>query len=548
MRKKIQNKIAFRFITVAIALVSSGVVAYAVSGEEKNSNKEKNTKIEYANKSNKLLAYSILSVNDSTNKNILNNSNNVLITASLSNKELDKKNNIEQMELPSNFIPVNLEGSTENSPFIKINLDSVSFGESAITKLGSNFESVAKWYGMTTSELKTLLLTDKSVHIDKKGRILHIDEETVNENSNFEKMATTTVSTQMATVGGTSPFPLSETFLLHSKPESSRVLYINFLGKGSDPAFDTDNIPNTFNTSERLLIQRVMLRVSEDYSAFDVDVTTEPPLAATGKLGTTILITPRKTNVGGYAYLNSFTNFSPINITAYCFSNNLAYNEKYIAECISHELGHTLGLTHQGQLPSNPYFYGQGSGETGWAPIMGVGYYKNLTQWSKGEYLNANNKQDAYLTMSKIGLKPRTDDHGNTISSADPLLSNNANGYNNLSGFGRIETPDDIDVFKFEGGAGEAILKAEGSILGGNLDISLELLDINEKSLAASSNLTTPTLAKTLKFNLPKDGIYFLKIKGSGRGEPLKTGYTNYGSLGEYKITGKSTLSTKVIH
>lgn len=31
------------------------------------------------------------------------------------------------------------------------------------------------------------------------------------------------------------------------------------------------------------------------------------------------------------------------------------------------------------------------SGANGWAPIMGVGYYQELTQWSKGEYAGANN-------------------------------------------------------------------------------------------------------------------------------------------------------------
>ena len=29
------------------------------------------------------------------------------------------------------------------------------------------------------------------------------------------------------------------------------------------------------------------------------------------------------------------------------------------------------------------YYKGHG----GWAPIMGVGYYKAVVQWSKGEYL-----------------------------------------------------------------------------------------------------------------------------------------------------------------
>ena len=56
------------------------------------------------------------------------------------------------------------------------------------------------------------------------------------------------------------------------------------------------------------------------------------------------------------------------------------------------EVGHNLNLNHDGQLvPGSTtieYYNGSGSGETGWAPIMGVGYYRDLTQWSRGEYLN----------------------------------------------------------------------------------------------------------------------------------------------------------------
>ena len=68
-----------------------------------------------------------------------------------------------------------------------------------------------------------------------------------------------------------------------------------------------------------------------------------------------------------------------------------AGNEKYVAEAASHEAGHNMGLSHDGTSTA-AYYGGQGSGATGWAPIMGVGYYKNLSQWSKGEYALANNK------------------------------------------------------------------------------------------------------------------------------------------------------------
>lgn len=63
-------------------------------------------------------------------------------------------------------------------------------------------------------------------------------------------------------------------------------------------------------------------------------------------------------------------------------------NEKYTAEAISHKVGHTLGLSHDGRItPSEEYYGGHGSGDTGWASIMGVGYYQNLPSGAKANML-----------------------------------------------------------------------------------------------------------------------------------------------------------------
>ncbi|MEB0135793.1 PKD domain-containing protein [Actimicrobium sp. CCC2.4] len=448
------------------------------------------------------------------------------------------------MELRSDFVPASATGSTTNAPFSRIQLDAMTSGQNAIAQLGGNLDAVAKWYGMSNTEFRQMLLSDKSVHVDTKGRVLHIDEETVLPGAaDGSTMATAVVTASVATAGGASPFPYDQTFKLHTKPDSTRVLYLNFTGQGNYPAFDTDKAPATFSNAERLLIQKVVLRVAEAYAAFDVDITTEAPAVPAGKIGATILITPQPASMGGYAYLNSFSTFAAGAAPAFCFPNNLANAEKYIADCVSHELGHTLGLGHQGQLPSTGYYTGQGSGETGWAPIMGVGYYKNLPQWSKGEYARANNTQDAYAVMRARGLNPRADDHGNTIPFADALVAKSANGLNNLSGLGRIETTGDVDMFSFVAGAGPVNLKVSGAMLGGTLDIALQLLDVNGKVLATSS-ATATTLAKAITATLPAQGTYFLSVKGAARGDPLITGYTNYGNLGEYNISGTSTLST----
>lgn len=449
-----------------------------------------------------------------------------------------------QMELPASFVPNSADGSTEGAPFSRINLKEFSSGEKAIALLGGDLDAVAKWYGMSSDAMRELLVSDDTVHLDRKGRILHIDAgleggvpSGAAAGSNMQQATTATTAAAATTA---SPFPLDLTFKLHTRPSSTRILYLNFTGDSANPAFSLDAAPATYSDAERILIQKVWQRVVEDYAPFDVDVTTEKPVAPAGKVGMTILITPRVHSAGGYAYLNTFGAFSTGTASTFCFPNNLANGEKYIAECVSHELGHTLGLSHQGTT-SVAYYQGQGDGETGWAPIMGVGYYKNLTQWSKGEYANANNKEDAYAVMLRQGLKPLADDHGNTITSADAMLSKSANGYNNLSASGVIGTPGDVDMFSFIAGAGTASFTVKGADLGGNLDVALQLLDSKGKVLS-SANVET-VLGSTISFALPAQGMYFLSVTGASKGSAAVSGYSNYGSLGQYSITGSSALS-----
>lgn len=443
-----------------------------------------------------------------------------------------------RMELPADFVPSNAEGTTGSSPFAQIHLAEFTSGIRAIQALGDSFNAVAKWYGMSSEQLSQLLMTDSTLHVDRKGRLLHIDAGVGSSAATDTANAVGTTTATATTVTG--PFPFDQTFKLHSRPGSTRSLYLNFVGSGSNPAFSLDTVPSTFNETEQVLIQKAWQRVSEDYSPFDVDVTTEAPTNTVGKIGAIILVTPQSSSVGGWAYLNSFGSYGVNSPTAFCFPNNLANSEKPIGECLAHELGHTLGLSHQGALPSTEYYSGQGTGDTGWAPIMGLGYYKNLTQWAKGEYANANNKAETYQIMAKQGLNPRPDDHGNTIAFADALAFKNANGFSYYNGNGVIETTGDVDVFRFFSGAGTVNFTVNGAALGSDLDVTLMILDSNGTALAWSNPIDG--LSASISANLSTEGNYYLYVTGSGKGSPLTTGYSNYGSLGQYFITGWSPI------
>ena len=349
--------------------------------------------------------------------------------------------------------------------------------------------------------------------------------------------------------------PLSDTFKLHSNPGASHTIYLDFDGHlttgtywngGNDInsaaySFEGDS---SFSDNELARIQRIWQRVAEDFLPFDVNVTTEDPGAAAltksgsgdTEWGIRVVISPSSSwygNAGGVAYVGSF-NWGGDTPT-FVFSNKLGSgNEKFTAEAISHEVGHTLGLSHDGGSGTS-YYGGHGSGETGWASIMGVGYYKEVTQWSKGEYSGANNfEDDLSIITTWNGFGYRADDVGNNASSASQLAVTNLN----IDDGGLIEQNTDVDVFSFTTGAGSITLNADPAARGANLDILLELYD-SDGNLVDSSNpidhldasLTTSVAA----------GTYFLHVSGVGKAG--STGYTDYASLGSYLLSGTINAS-----
>jgi PKD repeat protein len=223
-------------------------------------------------------------------------------------------------------------------------------------------------------------------------------------------------------------------------------------------------------------------------------------------------------------YDNVGTYYQP----ALVFPENLANGAKYIAEACSHECGHNLGLSHDGTTTGSAYYSGHGSGETGWAPIMGVGYYQNVTQWSKGEYADANNTEDDLAVILSNGLSYRADDYGNDNNSATFLPVGTT-----ISATGIIERNTDNDVIAFSAGAGTVTLNVSPASPGPNLDI-LALLYNATGTLISSNN--PAGLACSFSASVPA-GTYFLHIRGTGCLTPTN-GYSSHASLGQYTVTG----------
>ena len=415
-----------------------------------------------------------------------------------------------------------------------------------------------------------------SLRIDNGGGVYYKDTLTPKPGSLPPKAASTFATTSLAV----------DAFHLHSRPSASNKVYLDFDGENitgtawnenvdtyKAAPYDLDNDPISFNNDERSKIAEIWHRIAEDYAPFDIDVTTEKPENFGSHIGHVLFTRDMDTNgiympakgSGGVAYVNVWgssdyaSHYSPALVYYNVLGSGYA---PYMAEAGAHEFGHNLGLSHDGAVDSsknpnclnqNEYYCGLGSGAVSWAPIMGAGYYANVTEWSKGEYPSGNNNQDD-IDIIKNKLEFRADDIKNSFFEASKLVveSNgkivSTNPENDPSDSdqinkGIIETNNDIDTFWFEVGAGQLNIMVHpaweayyrSDLRGANLDIQASLYD-QKGNLVVSDDSAEETFAN-VSATLDA-GRYFLSITGVGN---KVTPYSSYASLGQYFITGQVT-------
>ncbi len=391
--------------------------------------------------------------------------------------------------------------------------------------------------------------------------------------------------------------PLSETFKLHSLPGADHTIYLDFDGHVTEgtrwnnsygidsivsPAYDADGDNTTFNTTELERIQRIWQRVAEDFSPFEINVTTEEPGAAAlsksnggdSTWGTRVIVTVDDwafCGCGGFAYIGSFND--DIDTPVFVFNGG----ETGVSEAASHEVGHAIYLSHDGKTDGTSYYRGHGADNTEeeWAPLMGVGYYTNMTTWDNGTYLDANNggsnanfnrgPSDLDVITSNNGFGFRADDHGDATGSSSALQIVGTNDSDpmllDVDSFGVISQPNDVDMFEFTTGEGQINLNIESYVAethvsqedgtyeisyettpinnkGSNLDVVATLYDANGDFIAASNPNGLSAAFSNLFLS---EGTYFISIDGASYGDWTDnppTGYTDYVSLGQFQITG----------
>jgi hypothetical protein len=189
---------------------------------------------------------------------------------------------------------------------------------------------------------------------------------------------------------------------------------------------------------------------------------------------------------------------------------------------------------------------------------MGLGYYHPVTQWSKGEYAGANNKQDD-IAVIKSKLGSAISSGGSSLSTAAPLAIAPAMATAKTAtatASGVLATSDAVAYYSFTTtapGMVEVVVSGGSHAVGGenqgNLNPLLKVyneqgvvLAIGLGKLPSKENISGHpssagfALGDIITLNLPA-GVYKVSVEPKGMNDPLYSGYTSYGSLGQYILT-----------
>jgi hypothetical protein len=367
---------------------------------------------------------------------------------------------------------------------------------------------------------------------------------------------------------------------LSSLPGAGHTIYLDFDGHFQATWNRTDsnqtytnitsaefNIDNTagISANEELAIRKIWETVADDYSPFNVNVTTlAPSISNTAALrvviagessatlrnsaGTTLTIPTRDVfisddngnmvDTSGYAAIGSYTNAQP-NVV-YVFAEYMSTwgttdsegrfrdLRAIIATTATHEAGHAFGLEHHGD-------YDVGTSLI--TPIMGSNTQGDRSLWSS--YTVGKTTFDTKARLSKLfGARP--DEFTGSLSSATefPIRYSPIFGYSG-SVKGVIGTTADVDLFRFTTTATNTYQITVSVPQFGNLDSQLvlymvrgsgfgtpylEQIMIVDPSIPQSSPFSG--LGATIKGPLPA-GKYALAVRSHG----------SYGDIGGYTMT-----------
>lgn len=377
-----------------------------------------------------------------------------------------------------------------------------------------------------------------------------------------------------------SNFNNNYTFNLESNPSSDKTIYLDF---GYHPTTTTDYGSNNLTANyilsdgnasvsaqEHENIQKIWRIVAEDFLPFNVNVTTKATptddLKFTGgndpRWGNRVNFTSESEETYSDGPFKADRDLLDRTVISTQFTANLP---AYLGNATSHELGHSLGLSHDGDAAvpsgiSRVYWGGHNIGPTTqkYYSIMGASSTNanDLVHWSRGEY------EDYFLTdlggptaaqpidddlrvitddsvggpTYANGTPYRTDDHGNAFWNSTTLTAG-------VKEHGVIQRAVDKDYFYIQLSDPTTItIDINTAEYGANLNVKAVLFNLSgtEYTYDPSNNL-----GASFTESLPA-GNWFVSVDGVGQGDPATNGYSDYGSLGYYNIV-YSTISTATV-
>ena len=330
------------------------------------------------------------------------------------------------------------------------------------------------------------------------------------------------------------PYNNEDVTKLQSKPGSPYVFYLNH------SAVMTGTTPKNSRSKEEMY--RVWQCTADQYSMFNLNVTTDPAVYNAAK-NADVLKTGNINFVNedgrSYACVACFGTEAAGTLYRNPLNNDYGYG---IGMTCAHEMGHQMGMSHDGgSAQSDPeYFYGLPAVQ--WCPIMGNYWYGGnwanaFFTWSKGEYNTATQKQDDLKIMNVNEKVPYMVDD---IPSSKALKLGNAGVISPSDNWGQIAQNTDSDAFTFEVGeaGGKLNIKIDPIEYLRQLDIDAKIVDASGATVS-SSNLSVNRSAEFKDLSL-KAGKYSLIIQGGAELTP-QTGFSNYSSLGYYAMEGTLT-------
>lgn len=271
---------------------------------------------------------------------------------------------------------------------------------------------------------------------------------------------------------------------LSSNVGAAYTIYLDFAGfnftgswgqgsgltPGSTPAYF--GVTSSFNAAQQLAIKQAFARVADNYSIFNVNVTTVDPAVAAGQASTDALRQAYYDSVaklthsviggngtwaggGGISYVGVAQNSygtSGNGGAGYGYHTNWIFAAEapnmlgFVAEATAHEDGHTLSLYHQSDggpgVINNVYSTNNmDEGNGSFAPIMGAAYYSQRGLWRVGVSAGSNNnssseytQNDVAVILSNSGIGGYTQDGiGHTMATATALALTGTNVNYNLA-------------------------------------------------------------------------------------------------------------------